>query len=174
MMNLAANGIELFIPQTYDIVWSLIILVIVAAFFYKFFMPKFNHIFDERARKIEGGIAEAEKAQEEAQAAKEKYELQLNQARIEASKIREEARNEASHIVADARKDAEHKAAQITANAQREIETEHRSALVSLKGEVGTLATALAGKILGSQLEDEKVQDNMIDRMLQELETSDK
>ncbi|MEE0654569.1 MAG: F0F1 ATP synthase subunit B, partial [Bifidobacterium criceti] len=46
-MDMAANdGIRLFLPETYDIVWSLIILVIVAAFFYKFFLPKFQSIFD--------------------------------------------------------------------------------------------------------------------------------
>ena len=50
-MTQAASGIDLFIPEVYDIVWSLIILVIVAVFFYKFFMPKFNAIFDERAAK---------------------------------------------------------------------------------------------------------------------------
>ena len=44
-MTQAASGIDLFIPEVYDIVWSLIILVIVAVFFYKFFMPKFNAIF---------------------------------------------------------------------------------------------------------------------------------
>lgn len=56
-MTQAASGIDLFIPEVYDIVWSLIILVIVAVFFYKFFMPKFNAIFDERAAKIQGNIA---------------------------------------------------------------------------------------------------------------------
>ena len=58
-MTQAASGIDLFIPEVYDIVWSLIILVIVAVFFYKFFMPKFNAIFDERAAKIQGNIAKA-------------------------------------------------------------------------------------------------------------------
>lgn len=47
-MTQAASGIDLFIPEVYDIVWSLIILVIVAVFFYKFFMPKFNAIFEDR------------------------------------------------------------------------------------------------------------------------------
>ena len=55
----ASDGLKLFIPQGYDIVWSLIILVIVALFFHKFFMRKFNAIFDERAAKIEGNIAKA-------------------------------------------------------------------------------------------------------------------
>lgn len=174
MMTLAADGIQLFIPEVYDIVWSLIILVIVALFFYKFFMPKFNAIFDERAAKIEGNIAKAEEARQEADAAREKYEAQLSTARVEASKIRDDARAEASHIIADARSRAESDAAQITANAQRSIESQHQQALVSLKGEVGVLATALAGKILGSKLENDDVQSSMIDKMIEDMASSDK
>ena len=164
-MTQAASGIDLFIPEVYDIVWSLIILVIVAVFFYKFFMPKFNAIFDERAAKIQGNIAKAEDADE----AKAKYEAQLSTARVDAAKIRDDARAEASHIIADARSRAESDAAQITASAQRSIESQHQQAIVSLKGEVGALATALAGKILGAKLEDSDVQSSMIDSMIDDL-----
>ncbi len=95
-MTLAASdGLDLFIPQVYDIVWSLIILVIVALFFHKFFMPKFNAIFDERAAKIEGNIAKAEQSKKDADDAKSKYEAQLSTARVDASKIRDDARAEA-------------------------------------------------------------------------------
>lgn len=170
MVTEAASGVELFLPETYDIVWSLIILVIVAVFFYKFFLPKFQAVFDERAAKIEGGIAKAEQVQKEANAAKTKYEAQMSEARVEAAKIRDDARAEASHIVADARTRAEADAAQITANAQRSLESQQQQALVSLKGEVGTLATALAGKILGAKLEDKDVQSSMIDSMLDDLD----
>ena len=113
-MTQAASGIDLFIPEVYDIVWSLIILVIVAVFFYKFFMPKFNAIFDERAAKIQGNIAKAEQARKDADEAKAKYEAQLSTARVDAAKIRDDARAEASHIIADARTRAESDAAQIT------------------------------------------------------------
>ena len=175
MMTIAASdGLKLFIPQVYDIVWSLIILVIVALSVHKFFMPKFNAIFDERAAKIEGNIAKAEQSKKDADAAKSKYEAQLSTARVEASKIRDDARAEASHIIADARSRAESDAAQITANAQRSIESQQQQALVSLKGEVGTLATALAGKILGAKLESDDVQSSMIDKMIDDLDTNDK
>ena len=163
------SGISLFIPKSYDIVWSLIILAIVAVFFYKFFLPKFQSLFDERAAKIEGGIAKAEQAQAEAHAAKEKYEAQLSTARVE-----DDARAEASHIIADARSRAESDAAQITANAQRSLESQQQQALVSLKGEVGVLATALAGKILGSKLQDADVQSSMIDQMIDDMSMSGK
>lgn len=171
METLAESGIMLFVPKMYDIVWSAIILVIVALFFYKFFLPKFQAVFDERAAKIEGGIAKAEQAQKDADAAKAKYEAQLSNARVEASKIRDDARTEASRIVADARSRAEADANQITASAQRAIASQQQQALVSLKGEVGALATALAGKILGSELQDEKVQSSMIDQMIDSMDS---
>ena len=171
METLAESGIMLFVPKMYDIVWSAIILVIVALFFYKFFLPKFQAVFDERAAKIEGGIAKAEQAQKDADAAKAKNEAQLSNARVEASKIRDDARTEASHIVADARSRAEADANQITASAQRAIASQQQQALVSLKGEVGALATALAGKILGSELQDEKVQSSMIDQMIDSMDS---
>lgn len=170
MKPLAEGGIDLFLPETYDIVWSLVILVIIAAVFYKVVLPKFQAVFDERAARIEGGIAKAEQAQKEAVEAKRKYEEQLSQARVEASKIRDDARSEASHIIADARSRAESEAEQITANAQRAIESQQQQAMVSLKGEIGTLATALAGKILGAKLQDNATQSAMIDQMIADLD----
>ena len=64
--------------------------------------------------------------------------------------------------------------AQITATAQRSIESQQQQALVSLKGEVGVLATALAGKILGSKLENDDVQSSMIDQMIADLDSDKK
>ena len=173
MVTMAAEGVDLFIPKVYDIVWSLIILLIVAAFFYKFFLPKFQSIFDERAAKIEGGIAKAEQAQKDADEAKKKYQAQLSTARVEASKIRDDARAEASHIIADARSRAETEAAQITANAERSLESQQQKAMVNLKGEVGSLATSLASKILGSELQDSALQTQMIDQMLADMENDE-
>ena len=170
METVAVEGIDLFLPKSFDIFWSAVILVIVAVFFYKFFLPKFQSIFDERAAKIEGGMAKAEQAQKDADAAKAKYEAQLSNARVEAAKIRDDARAEASHIIADARSRAETEAAQVTANAQRSIASQQQQALVSLKGEVGVLATALAGKILGAKLESDDVQASMIDSLIDDLD----
>jgi F-type H+-transporting ATPase subunit b len=130
-------------------------------------------VFDERSAKIEGGIAKANNAQKEADKAKRAYEEQLSKARVDASKIRDDARAEASHIIADARSRAESEAEQITANAQRSVESQRQQALVSLKGEVGTLAAALAGKILCSRLQDEAVQSKMLDQMIDDISKGD-
>ena len=173
MYQAAGSGIQLFLPETYDMVWSLVILIVIAAFFYKLVLPKFQAVFDERSAKIEGGIAKANNAQKEADKAKRAYEEQLSKARVDASKIRDDARAEASHIIPDARSRAESEAEQITANAQRSVESQRQQALVSLKGEVGTLAAALAGKILCSRLQDEAVQSKMLDQMIDDISKGD-
>ena len=174
MITMAADGIELFLPKTYDMFWSLVVLIILGVFFFIFFMPRFKKIFDERASRIEGNIAKAEQANKDAQAAKEKYEGQLKNARVEASKIRDNARAEATNIIADARSRAESEAQQIADNAQKSIETQQQQALVSLKSEVGAIATALAGKILDTKLQKSDVQDSMIDSMISSMEKTDK
>ena len=68
---------------------------------------------------------------------------------------------------------AEADAAQITPR-PASIESQQQQALVSLKGEVGVLATALAGKILGSKLENDDVQSSMIDQMIADLDSDKK
>jgi len=45
-MVTAASEMELFLPKSYDIFWSLVILIIVAVFFYKFFCVITYHIIN--------------------------------------------------------------------------------------------------------------------------------
>lgn len=46
-----SDKLALFLPEPYDVLWSLVVLVILAVFFYKLVLPKFQAIFDERAEK---------------------------------------------------------------------------------------------------------------------------
>ena len=166
------EGIQLLLPAAYDIIWSVVVIVIIAVPFYKYALPRLNAVLEQRAELIEGGIAKAAVAQEEAEAAREEYKAQLAEARTEAARIREEARTEGGAIVTELRVKAQADAARILENAQRQIEAERQQAVVSLRGEVGTLATELASRIVGESLADSARQSRVIDRFLDELETS--
>lgn len=63
---IAAEEQSLLLPATYDIVWSLVCVAVIAAVFIKV-LPKFLAVLDERTAKIEGGIEHADQAQAEAQ-----------------------------------------------------------------------------------------------------------
>jgi F-type H+-transporting ATPase subunit b len=97
----APEGAAIFFPADYDILWSLVVFVVIAAFFGIFAIPRFRKILDERAEKIEGGIKHAEAAQAEAAVALDEYKKQLADARAEAARIREAARAEGNEILAE-------------------------------------------------------------------------
>jgi F-type H+-transporting ATPase subunit b len=160
------------LPETYDIVWSLVIVVIIGLVFIKYALPKFQAILDERAEKIEGGIQHAEAAQAEAAALRAEYEQQLADARTEAARIKEAARAEGGAIVTELKAKAASEAARTLETAQRQIEAERQQAAVSLRADVGALATDLASKIVGESLEDAARQSRVVDRFLAELEAS--
>ncbi|MFV0252298.1 MAG: F0F1 ATP synthase subunit B [Beutenbergiaceae bacterium] len=168
----APEGIALFIPPGYDILWSLVALVPIAFFFFKYLLPRLNAILDERSAKIEGGIALAEKVQAEAADAKAQTEAELNEARDAAAGIKDEASADGAAIVAEARTKAQAEAARIVEAAQRQIEAERSAAVNSLREEVGGLATELASRIVGESLADDARQSRVIDRFLDELEGS--
>jgi F-type H+-transporting ATPase subunit b len=137
----------------------------------KYVVPMFEKTYAERTEAIEGGIAKAEKAQAEASAALEEYKQQLTDARAEANRIREEARAEGAQILADLKDKAASESARITEQAHTAIAAERQAAVVSLRAEVGTLATTLAGRIVGEALNDDERSARVVDRFLADLET---
>ncbi|MFP7832913.1 F0F1 ATP synthase subunit B [Marisediminicola sp. LYQ134] len=167
------EGIAIFFPAVYDIIWSLVPFALIMVFFWKFVIPRVNTILDDRAAVIEGGIAKAESVQAEAAAALDEYNTQLAEGRAEAAKIREQARVEGQQILAELKEQAANEAARITANAHVQIQAERQAALVSLRAEIGSLAIDLASGVIGENLSDDAKSTAMVDRFLAELEASD-
>ena len=157
-------------PNLWEMGVVLISFAVLMFIVVKFVVPMFEKTFAERAEAIEGGIAKAEKAQAEASAALEEYKQQLTDARAEANRIREEARAEGAQILADLKEKAAAESARITAHAHAQIESERQAAVVSLRAEVGTLATTLASRIVGESLSDDARAARVVDRFLADLE----
>lgn len=159
------------LPHPVEMIIGLISFAIMYWLFKSKVVPRMEALYAERTAAIEGGMEQAEEAQAQAQAALQQYEAQLHEARTEANAIREEARAEGASIVTELREKAQAEASRITESATRQIEAERQQALVSLRSEVGTMSTTLAGRIVGESLEDEVRQRGTIDRFLAELES---
>ena len=172
IISAAAEGdVNPLIPNAWEMLVVFVGFAILFFIVVKFVVPMFEKTFAERAEAIEGGIAKAEKAQAEASAALEEYKQQLTDARTEANRIREEARAEGAQILADLKEKAAAESARITAQAHVQIESERQAAVVSLRSEVGTLATTLAGRIVGESLNDDERAARVVDRFLADLES---
>lgn len=166
----AREGIDILLPAWYDIIWSLVVVAIIAIPLLKVVLPKINATLDERAEKIEGGIRAGEQARAEAAQLRASFDEEIANARKEAAAIREAASAEGKQIVAEAREKADAEARRISANAQRQIEAERQAAEISLRTDVGMLACELASRIVGESLQDGDMQSRVIDRFLADLE----
>lgn len=167
-----ANPAGLFLPPTFEVIWSVIFLAIFAVLFMKYVLPKMTTILDERAAKIEGGLAQAEKAQEEADQLKATQERELAAARREAADIREAARQEGARIIDEAKQRASAESDRVLVAGRQQLDAERTQAAQQLRNEVGTLASTLASKIVGESLNDDERSTRVIDRFLDELEAA--
>jgi F-type H+-transporting ATPase subunit b len=174
MIHLAADTASTnpLLPSWPEFIIGTILFLIVFGVLAKVLLPRATKMLAERTEQIEGGLARSEEAQAEAKALLDQYRQQLEDARRDAARLREEAREQGAQIIAEMREQAQAEARRITEAAQSQIESERQQALTSLRTEVGTLATELASRIVGESLTDEARQSRMVDRFLDDLEVA--
>ena len=149
---------------------SLLGFVILVWIFGKYLIPPINRAMTARQEAIRKEFADLEEAENDARKAEADYKEQLNNAKHEAARIREEAREQGAQIVQEAREKAQAESARIIEHAHTQIEADRKSALASLRRDVGSLATTLAGRIVGESMDDDKRQGRVVERFLADLE----
>lgn len=174
MMNfLAAEGAQNpLIPDTAELIVGLLCFFIVFGFLGKKLLPNIQKTLNERHDAIEGGLERAEKAQAEANRTLDEYKAQLAEARHEAARITEQAREQGATIIAEMREEGQRQREAIIAAGHAQIEADRRQVTVTLRQEVGRIATDLAGRVVGESLEDSARQSRVVDRFLDGLEDS--
>ncbi|WP_206422814.1 F0F1 ATP synthase subunit B [Nocardioides pantholopis] len=170
-MQAAEGELNPLIPHVSEIILGIAVFLVLLFAIKKFVVPNFEKAFAQRTAAIEGGLASAETKQAEADAKLAELEKQLADARHEAARIREEAREQGATIVAEMREQAQAEATRIVEHGKTQIEAERQQAVTSLRAEVGTLATTLAGRIIGESLDDDARQSRVVERFLADLET---
>src|SRR5277367_4703384 len=127
----------------------------------KIFLPQSNKWMSDRQKRIEDQLSSAEKRQKEADVLKAEFEKKvkdLEQQTIETlQRTRQEANKMKDEIVQKSRKEAE----MMLAEARQVIESERLAVTQSLQKEVGTLAVAIAEKIIRGSV-DAKVQEKLV------------
>jgi F-type H+-transporting ATPase subunit b len=159
------------IPHPVEIVLSLVVFALLYLAVKKWVVTNFEKTFAERTQAIEGGLAAAETKQAEADAKLAELDRQLSEARHEAARIREDAREQGAAIIAEMREQAQAESSRIVEHGKAQIEVERQQAVASLRAEVGSLATGLAGRIVGESLDDEARQSRVVERFLADLES---
>ena len=133
-----------------------------------FFLDKIKAILDQRREAADKEITDAEAAKAEALAIKETYEQNMKEARARADDILTHAQRTATARGEEIISQAQQTAAQIKSKASSDIEMEKKKAINDAKNEISGLAMAIAGKVVGRELNTAD-QEGMIDRFIEEL-----
>lgn len=127
---------------------QIVVFVILWAFTMKFVWPPITKALDERAKKIADGLAAADKAKLELNAANKRVEEQLVASRNETAKLLSDAEKRGHAIVEEAKQRAEQEAAKIRAQAQADVAQQAIQAREQLRDQVAALAVKGAEQIL--------------------------
>ena len=133
-----------------------------------FFLDKIKAVLDKRRETADKQIADADAAKSEAAAIKQTYEENMRQAKTKADDMILSAQKTAAQRSEEIISQAQKQAAQIKTKAASDIEMEKKKAINEAKNEISELAMAIAGKVVGRELNDAD-QDGMIDRFIEEL-----
>lgn len=134
----------------------------------KLVWPKILQGLDARENKILSEIENAERARSEAERAQQEYADELAKARSEAAKMIEEAKAEAMRAAADLKSQNEAELTSMKASARQQIEAAQKAAIEEIYREAGTVAIAVAEKILQRQV-NETDQQRLVEETLGEI-----
>jgi F-type H+-transporting ATPase subunit b len=129
-----------------------VVFAILVWFTMKFVWPPIANALDERAHKIAGGLAAADKAKSELAMAYQRVEAELSQSRAETASRLADAERRAQTLVEDAKARATEEGHKIIASAKLEAEQQVVKAREALREQVAVLAVKGAEQILRKEV----------------------
>ena len=129
-----------------------IVFALLVLFTMKFVWPPIANALDERAHKIAGGLAAADKAKSELATAYQRVEVELSQSRAETATRLADAERRAQTLIEDAKARATEEGQKIIAAAKVEAEQQVVKAREQLREQVAVLAVKGAEQILRKEV----------------------
>ena len=158
------------LPATNELIFGTIAFLLLLLLLWRFgVFKKIREALEERSRRIEGQIDQAERTRQEADALLAQYRQQLDESRDEAQRIVREAREAADQLRKDLQARAQEDANRILESARAEIEAERERVARELRREVGRLAVQVAERVVGESLDGDR-QLQLVDRYIEELD----
>ena len=117
-----------------------------------FFLDKIKAILDQRREAADKEITDAQAAREEAMTIKATYEENMRQSKAKADALLISAQQTASLRGEEIIQDAQRTAVQIKQKAEADIAQEKKKAINDAKNEISEMALAIAGKVVGREL----------------------
>ncbi len=161
---------DLLMPDAGLLFWMTVIFLLLFFVLAKFGFPVITGMVDKRSKHIDESLAKAEEARLSLQKVTEDQARIVEEAAREQTRILKEAAGAGERIVEQAREEARAEAQKIMEAAKVQIEAEKQSALNEIRRQTALLGVEMAEKILRAKLSDDKSQEDLIERMMDEMD----
>jgi F-type H+-transporting ATPase subunit b len=151
--------------------WTLILFLFTMWVLAKFAFPKIGEALEKRANAIRENIEASEHQREEADKLLAEYRERLREAREQADDIVARSRKASEAAVAEATAEGKTKREELVAAARKDIETETRRSLETIRKEVADLTVLATEKITRKSL-DSADQQRLVEEALAEVDFS--
>jgi F-type H+-transporting ATPase subunit b len=157
---------DLLIPSTGLLFWMSLTFLVVLCILWKFGFPVITNMVAERKAFIDDSLRKAHEANERLANIQKEGESILQEAREKQAQILKEAAETRDAIVEKAQEKARLEGARLLNDAKAEIEQEKKAAIADIRKQVATLSVEIAEKVLRKNLQGDKAQMDLINRML--------
>ncbi len=154
--------------------WMTVVFLVVLLILTKFGFPVIVRMINNRKAYIDESLRKAHEANEKLANIKAESDALLQDAREKQAQLLKEAAATRDAIVEKAQDKARDESNRLLSEAQIEIENQKRAAVSDVRKQVATISVEIAEKVLREKLSDDKIQMDLIDRMLDEISSSDK
>lgn len=163
---------ELFTPDFGLVFWMFIAFLVLFLILAKWGWPVIVRSMDSRADRIDQGVEYARQAKEQLDSASSEAQKVLNEAQKQQADILREAQKMKTQIIDEARNEASKEAKKVMDAAKVSIDQSRKEAERQLRQEVGRFSIAIAEKMIRRQMENEKEQEALADKLLDEIENN--
>ena len=157
---------DLLIPSTGLLFWMTITFLVVLFLLWKFGFPVITNMAADRKAFIDDSLRKAHEANERLANIQKEGESILQEAREKQAQILKEAAETRDAIVEKAQDKARQEGARLLDDAKAEIEQEKKAAIADIRRQVATLSVEIAEKVLKQNLQGDRAQMDLINRML--------
>ncbi len=163
---------ELFTPEFGLVFWMFVAFLCLYLILAKYAWPYIIKTMEERADKIDKGVAVAQEAEAKLASANAERDRILAEARARQAEILREATKMRNQMIDDARGEASAEAKKVAQAAQLSIEQSRKESEKQLRQEAGMLALEIAEKVIRHNISSDAAQKELVDKYLNEVQAS--
>lgn len=161
---------ELFTPESGLMIWMFIAFIILFFVLWKWGWPIILKNMDERADTIDKGVEYAREAKAQLDAARADAQKYIQEAQSKQAEMLRDAAKMKTDIIEEAKKEASIEAKKVMDAAKVSIEQSRKEAELQFRDEVSKFSLEIAEKMVKSQLQSDKAQTELVNKLLDEIE----